>query len=236
MLARDRHNVNMQQEESRLGFSALRASNLVDQIRDELQRAILSGGLAPGTALRDSVIAAEMGVSRAPVREALRTLQESGLLDKLPNRSYRVIVFDTDDWHELASMRMAYEGLAVRLSVARNSSSTELSEAVERLRQAEATQDDLATIAADWAFHEALVRGSGNSKLVAAYTRLRYQIQLALITNVKSGHGNMIGITDRHADLRDLFERAVATSQPSLMLPMLEDHMCVGMNTPPLPR
>lgn len=220
---------------NRLGFSELRADSLVDQIRDELQRAVLSGALEPGTALRDSVIAAEMGVSRAPVREALRALQESGLVHKLPNRSYRVASFSADDWHDLANIRIAYEVLAVRLAVARSASSEGLVQAAGEIRASVAGHDDLATIAADWTFHEAIVRASGSTKLLEAYSRLRGQIQLALITNVKTGRGHMEGIAERHADLLALFEKAVGDAQPSVLLPVLEEHICIGMGTPMLP-
>lgn len=214
---------------------AVQADSLVDRVRDELQRAILSGALPPGTALRDSVIAAEMGVSRAPVREALRTLQESGLVDKLPNRSHRVAEFDETGWQDLMSLRIAYEGLAVRLAVARRADPSAIEAALRSMIVVAEGQDDVATISADWAFHDAIVHASGNGRLVEAYARLRDQIQLALLTNVQAGKGVMSGIVERHADLLGLFEDALATGDPAPLIATLEDHIATGMGVPALP-
>src|ERR1700748_2232236 len=86
-----------------------RSGQLVEEIAEFIKARILKGLIAPGERVRESVIAAEKGVSRAPVREALRLLEQSGIVSKSPNYSYLVTRFGERDIHELATLRAALE-------------------------------------------------------------------------------------------------------------------------------
>lgn len=213
-------------------FEAMRASGLVEQIREELRRAVLSGRLAPGSVIRESVMAAEMQVSRAPVREALRLLEESGLVEKSQNRPYRVASFTQDDLVDLASMRIALEELAVRLVIGQDPDLGPTRIALEQMRTAAGDQSTYEIIAADRTFHETLVQAAGNRRLNAAYSRLRDQIELAILTNVTEDAMSLEGIHARHADLLDMYVRTVAEGDPSILLPELERHVAGGMGVP----
>jgi DNA-binding GntR family transcriptional regulator len=219
------------QSEGRQGvkFESMRSSGLVERIRDELHRAIVSGRLAPGSTLTESVIATEMEVSRAPVREALRLLEESGLVDKTPNRPYRVAEFAESDLVDLASMRIALEELAVRLAVGADPDLGPAHLALEQMRAASDRGSTFEIIAADRAFHEALILAAGNPRLTAAYTRLRDQIQLALLANLTDGTSVLGGIHERHVDLLDRYVATVRGGDPAALLPLLEEHIAAGM-------
>jgi DNA-binding GntR family transcriptional regulator len=213
-------------------FESMRASGLVERIRDELHRAIVSGRMGPGSTLAESVIATEMEVSRAPVREALRLLEESGLVEKTPNRPYRVAEFTESDLVDLASLRIALEELAVRLAVGADPDLSAARAALEQMRAASAAGSTYEIIAADRAFHEALIWAAGNPRLTAAYSRLRDQIQLALLTNLGDGTAVLHDIHERHVDFLDRYVTTIRGGDPSVLLPLLERHVAGGMGVP----
>jgi len=213
-------------------FEAVQTRGLVDRIRDELHSAILSGRLEPGSVLRESLVASDMGVSRAPVREALRLMEESGLVEKTPNRPYRVASFTQEDLVDLASMRIALEELALRLVVGRQPDLTAAKAALQRLRETSATHVVADIVAADRAFHEALVQAAGNRRLNAAYSRLRDQIELAIATNLDESKRILDRIYERHEDFLERYVRTIREGDPAILLPLLEDHVARGMGVP----
>jgi DNA-binding GntR family transcriptional regulator len=89
---------------------------LAGRIYDELTRAIASGELAPGAKLSEPAIARQLGASRAPVREAIRRLQELGLVTYLVNHGVRVADPSAEDFLRLLDVREALEGMAARLA------------------------------------------------------------------------------------------------------------------------
>jgi DNA-binding GntR family transcriptional regulator len=98
--------------------SASRRDN-VEQVYGRVRDAILEGELAPGTVMSQVSLAGELGVSRTPLREALRLLQSEGLVDAQANRRVTVTPISATDVEELVVMRVALETEAIRLSVER---------------------------------------------------------------------------------------------------------------------
>src|ERR1700712_215458 len=88
-------------------------------IHDELREAILSGAMPAGAVLSQVRLAEDFGVSRGPVREALRLLQREGLVEAELNRRVRIADVSVDDLEELYAMRIVNEALAVRAIVLR---------------------------------------------------------------------------------------------------------------------
>ena len=91
----------------------------VEQVYRRVREAILEGEIAPGTVMSQVALADELGVSRTPLREALRMLQSEGLVDAQANRRVTVRPISATDLEELVVMRVALETEAVRLSVQR---------------------------------------------------------------------------------------------------------------------
>lgn len=87
------------------------------KVHAQLRDAILDGELAQGAILSQVQLAEQFGVSRTPLREALRMLQAEGLIDSVPNRRVRVASFSIEDLNQLYMMRIGLESLAVRVSV-----------------------------------------------------------------------------------------------------------------------
>ena len=88
-----------------------------EQVYRKLREAILNGALAPGRIVSQVQIARELGVSRTPLREAMRMLQRDGLVTGEANRMVRVTTFSIEDVEELYAVRIANEALAIRLTV-----------------------------------------------------------------------------------------------------------------------
>jgi DNA-binding GntR family transcriptional regulator len=158
-----------------------RAGQLVGELTELIRWRILKGILAPGERVRESTIAAERGVSRAPVREALRLLERSGIVCKSPNRSYFVTRFSDRDIHELATLRVALESLAARLAFGRAELLPEMLAVMPAIADAVARQDFEAAMQADREFHEAIIRCADHGRLAEAYSHLSDQIEMAFI-------------------------------------------------------
>jgi len=92
---------------------------LVDRLVAGLQARVLSGELSPGTRLRQEALAEEFGVSRTPVREALRTLHASGLVELRPNRGALVRGLSPREIRDAYEVRAELEGLAAKLAAGR---------------------------------------------------------------------------------------------------------------------
>jgi DNA-binding GntR family transcriptional regulator len=123
---------------------------VVDEVSKAIRSAILDGRLGRGTHLVERELADQLGVSRTPVREALRRLEREGLLVYEPRRGMVVSGFDEQSVRDLYLMRELLEGLAARLAAERHQPG-EMEELERRLREAEAAveRDDVDAAAAE---------------------------------------------------------------------------------------
>ncbi len=145
-----------------------------------IRQAISGGDLKPGQRLVESDIAEQMGISRAPVREALCQLETEGLVVSEPHRGTFVTEVSATDLWEIYTLRAAIERLAVRLVTEKASAEmlAQLQQAVADMAQA-AHEGDLSRLAAlDMSFHETLCRASGHSRLLATWLSMTAQIRI----------------------------------------------------------
>jgi DNA-binding GntR family transcriptional regulator len=134
----------------------------------ELRRAITAGRLRPGTAIRQDALAEELGVSRVPLREALKTLQGEGLVSYQAHRGYFVEMLSLDDLREAYRIREILEEEAVRRAVPQLTAADVrlLAQIQEEVERAGAAGDVLEMAAANRRFHMALFELSRMSRLV----------------------------------------------------------------------
>src|ERR687891_2640789 len=113
-------------------------SNLREQIKDVMLQRIVSGAYPPGARLVETRIAQELGVSQAPVREALRDLEQLGCIVHEPFRGCSVRAFSAEELLEAFPVRAALEALAARLAAERitDAELAELERQLERMRSA----------------------------------------------------------------------------------------------------
>ena len=150
------------------------SKSLRQLVQDEIERQILSGILRAGERLNEVAIAQKLKVSRGPVREALRSLEEAGLVRFEKNRGAAVRIVDPDEAVEIYEVRAWLEALACRRLGARITAAQvrNLRELVGRMDRAAAAADVRAFHRLNIAFHESLVEYAGNGQLAAAYRRL----------------------------------------------------------------
>jgi len=141
-----------------------------------LRHEIVAGHLPSGTRIKAEEVAARLGISRMPVREALRQLDAEGLVVIRPNRGAVVTSLTADDVVELFEMRGVLEGLAVRLGVGRIAEDelAALERLLERMRR---HSDHLKWIERHNAFHERLCKASGRERLCREIIKLRSQVE-----------------------------------------------------------
>jgi DNA-binding GntR family transcriptional regulator len=140
------------------------------RVLEIIRAAILSGELAPGTALVEQELAAEIGVSKTPVREALKTLEGSGLVVMVPYRGATVRTLTREDAVAIYDLRLLLEPEAVERSVTRGADLAGAARALERARTASGTAE---RSIANREFHRLLYAGCGNPLLVATLDGLR---------------------------------------------------------------
>ena len=132
-------------------------------VYSSLRDSILNGGLPPGQVLSQVQLASEYGVSRGPLREAVRMLQREGLVEAELNHRGRVSSFSIDDLEQLYAMRIVHESLALRINVPRYTRrDIENMRACLRRMDAVSRQDLRQWRALDREFHFALVAHSGD--------------------------------------------------------------------------
>ena len=186
-------------------LSALDRSTLRERSLEALRSAILSGRYRPGDHLGEVELAGSLGVSRGTVREALRHLQQEGLVTAGNRGMLRVNSLSSAEVHELFRVRAALEGLAVREVIAssrREAAAEALRTAVERLSD---EGDPSVRMEADLAFHLLLCQLSGNSMLVEAWQRLEGRMRVAIL-NGAAWQAPMMA-RDRHVPIVEAIER-----------------------------
>lgn len=158
----------------------LRRTTAAQQVADGLSEMILSGKFAPGTRLRESAIAAELGVSRNTVREAVRVLQLGGLVRHEMNRGAVVITPTTDSVLALYGSRALLEVAAARGTVPAADLLDPVARALERLRRGVEARHGQEIVAADLAFHSAIVSMLGNPRIDGFYAELTRELRFYL--------------------------------------------------------
>jgi DNA-binding GntR family transcriptional regulator len=148
--------------------------SLAQLVQGELERQILAGELIAGERLNEVALAQRLQVSRGPIREALRSLEEAGLVDFEKNRGAAVRVITAQSAVEIYEMRAALEALACRRLGARMTSAQadELHPMVDRMDVAAGRGDVGAFNRDNIAFHERLIEFSGSRELAVTYRRL----------------------------------------------------------------
>lgn len=190
-------------------------------ILDRLRSAVSTGELAPGTHLAETELSASLGVSRGTLREALRHLEEEGLLSKDARGRLSVRIVTPEEVLEIFDVRFALESAAAEVVCQRPDLDVvvpELRSALARLEESEQRSID-EQVAADLAFHEAICSASGNRTLVESWRRVS-GLARAVITAAgrETAIANMSAA--RHAPIVD----AIASGDAAHAREVLREH------------
>jgi DNA-binding GntR family transcriptional regulator len=188
--------------------------SIVALAADALRTMILSGQLAPGDRVVENRVSDELGVSRPPLREAMKMLENEGLIRMVPRRGAIVTPMTLQDMYEIVTLRAALEQMAVRLGVPVPSSDSARSR-LDRLRDAIETLETNAALGREdlasndsFAFHLALVGLAGHKRLEDDYRAMALQLRLYMNMNrrVRAPFETLVQRAARH---RALFELVV---------------------------
>lgn len=151
---------------------------LRDVVFNTLRQAILKGELKPGERLMEIALAERLGVSRTPIREAMRKLELEGLVVMIPRRGAQVANITEKDLNDVLEVRIALENVAIEKACKRMSEEQmgQLMFAAKEFERT-TTEGNLVKLAeADVAFHEIIYKASDNVRLIQVLNNLREQI------------------------------------------------------------
>lgn len=193
---------------------------LREVVADEMRAMIMRGDLRPGDRILEDRIADQLGVSRNPVREAIRVLEASGLVQVRPRRGAYVSDFDLDDLRKLLELRSLLEAYAAELAARKRNDAdlAELTRCVVEGRDAAARQDHVAAADCHRDFHIAIERASGNRHLSSVVAPLRDQTELvfAVLLDERGPMG-----WDDH----DAIRQAIIDGDPNEAMSRTREHM-----------
>lgn len=211
----------MDRGEGEVAKNGLKRTVLSDQVRDYIVRLILDGELESGDRVVESALARDLGVSQAPVREAIRDLTVLGLLETENYKGASVRSFTLEELNEVYTVRGALESLAARLATLRATT-----EDLERLRK---TLDDMIEAGRerdldrmtklDNEFHETVLKMSGNQLLYQLWKRLQFGYWT--IVTAKMSSFDLEYLAGRHAELLE----AIASNDPEMATEAMRHHL-----------
>jgi DNA-binding GntR family transcriptional regulator len=203
-----------------------RRTTTPDGVYRLLRTAILDGKVPQGGQLREAHIAADLGISRSPLREALSRLEDDGLVVKIPFRGAFVVEVSARDVAEMASVRLRVEPLAGELSMEtlRGTERPTLMRTIEDLRRATEENDIPASIDAHLRFHRLFYDCSGNRVLQDLWDGWESKQRLYLAVDHRS-YSDVHEIADEHEGMVravldgdvDRFQNEVAHHFPSAL-------------------
>ncbi len=195
---------------------------LRDVIFNTLRDAIVSGELKPGERLMEVSLAEKMGVSRTPVREAVRKLEMEGLVKMTPRRGTHVAEISVKDIIDVLEIRAALDKLATKLAANRiRPEGIRQLENIHRQYKAALEKENLsAAIKKDVEFHEAIYNASGNPKLVSVAGNLREQIYRFRVIYMKD-FSNAEDVLEEHENILEAMRKGDALKAGN----MAEEHI-----------
>jgi phosphonate utilization transcriptional regulator len=161
-------------------ITLLQTNSLTMAVQQEVERAILAGEYVPGSKLNEAALALKLGVSRGPVREAFRMLDEAGLVRTEKNRGVFVRDIPIDEAIEIFELRATMEELVGRRLAAQMTTQQqqETEAVVHAMEDAVKDGDSHAYHLLNLQFHDLLVEMAGNRKLATTYRKLVKEISL----------------------------------------------------------
>jgi len=175
---------------------------LRDIVFQTLRKAIITGELPPGERLMETQLGEKLGVSRTPIREAIRKLELEGLVVMVPRKGAQVAQFTQKDIKDVLEVRAALEALAVRLACKRmdERSFLRLQLVITEYEYAAKEHDIETMIEKDVEFHEIIFNATNNDKLVQMFGNLGEQVHRFRIAYLKNTEESM-SVQEEHSEI-----------------------------------
>lgn len=203
-----------------------------DKLIEQLKHEILSGLLKPGDQLEEAELATRFGVSRTPIREAIRSLVDCGLLETRPRKGAIVRVLSAKELNDLFEVAAELEGMACRLAseMLTQSDKKAIQAGLELCRVAANAEDVPAYAEANLTFHSAIHRASGNAWLVNQLEQIQARINVYRLLPYEIV-GRLQTSLQEHADIC----QAILSKDGPRANALMRDHMMLqGSRLPSL--
>lgn len=165
-----------------VGLPAVTETDLVRQVARRLTDAIMAGRLGAGQKVAEAAVARELGISRAPVREAARLLESEGLLEASPRRGFFVRRLSAAEVDELYDLRLCLERHAA-IEAARRLTEADraaLRRQLDVLHEAARSGDPGQAVEADYRFHRLICEIAGNSRIIRLFDGLASEMRILI--------------------------------------------------------
>jgi DNA-binding GntR family transcriptional regulator len=194
---------------SQIWKETVRPPSLRHQVIDQIINAIAQGHLKPGERIVEVELAQKFGISRGPVREALSTLAQDGIVEILPYKGTYVVELDKKEIWDIFMVRSLLEGFAIRRimeSEDRDSTTRQLWEIYYEMTEWAKGKPYNKMAELDMKFHETLVLAAGNHYLYKAWVPLKYRVLLYFILTNEKRYETFDAFLELHADLIRIME------------------------------
>ena len=184
-------------------------------LRDVVFNTILKGELAPGERLMEIQLAEKLGVSRTPIREAIRKLELEGLVLMIPRKGAEVAKISEKSLRDVLEVRRSLEELAIELACQRMSEEDmdELERVQGNFRNAIAKGEAMTIAETDEQYHDVIYQGTGNDKLVQMLNNLREQMYRYRLEYIKDEDKRQVLLVEHEHILKALRNRNIADAK-----------------------
>jgi DNA-binding GntR family transcriptional regulator len=198
----------------------LQSKSLPSVVRDEILRLILCGTYSPGSKLGEEELAGLLGVSRGPVREALRSLEEARLVQLSKNRGAFVRQPGVAEARELYVVRRGFDEMIGRLLAPHITAPqvAELRTMVEDMEASFAARNIQEYFPRDMAFHDRIAEMIENSKLLEIYRRIVNEMHLVRLQSIQRGGGLLVSNLEHRAIVDALETRSSESAAQAMGL------------------
>ncbi|MFD0960334.1 GntR family transcriptional regulator [Paenibacillus chungangensis] len=216
---------------SEFRFEEQKTTSLRHKITEEIRKAIFQGKLKPGDRLRETEMANQMGVSRGPIREAIRMLEQEGVLYSQPYKDTMVAEISREEVTEvLLPMRLTLETFAISkaLPALDDQHIANLSQLIEDMKKAAADNDLYRLADCDLAFHEYLLTMSEMPNMLGIWTSICNRIRLHFIVEGRAYEDFTPLLQDHELLLHTILEGDMERIKPLLAHHILGDPSAGG--------
>ena len=195
-----------------------RPKSLTELVKEHIRTRITNGELMLGEALSENVLAAQLGISKTPVREALLQLKLEGLVDIQPQRGSFVFTMAPEEAAEMCQYRVILESAALRDALSNDEAGliAALDANVRKMAKAVADDDMPAYRRLDTEYHRHILSRAGNRYLVLAHEQMEMRVQ-ALRAKVTSKHRTVEDSLTEHQNIVKLLKAHEKTKALSLL-------------------
>jgi DNA-binding GntR family transcriptional regulator len=188
---------------------------LRDVVFNTLRQAILRGEMEPGERLMEIQLAQKLGVSRTPIREAIRKLELEGLVVMIPRKGAEVAHITEKDMKDVLEVRSTLEELAVKVACKNvtDEKIAELKAANKVFESAIVSKDVVNIVEADVKFHDIIYAMTDNARLIQIINNLREQMYRYRLEYVKDARTHSILISEHNDIIRQMHDKNIEAAK-----------------------